>query len=135
MSTDDFAALEHATPIVQGHELHLYVVEFIGHGVKVGVSDKPDKRIAQHHRDAAAFGRQVGRVWLSGPHVEARSNERALKKLAGAAGRREYLPLEFEPVVEHAETLPKSRVTAATVNAQRARTEALFDSILGGLGK
>lgn len=119
-------------PIVEGHELHLYVVEFRGHGVKVGVSYKPEKRIAQHRRDAAAFGREVGRVWLSTPHVEARANESALKHLAGPRQKREYLPLEFEDVVAHADELPKTRVTTEAVEQQAARTNALFDFILGG---
>lgn len=132
-----FAALERTTPIVQGFELHLYVVEFISSGVKVGVSGNPQKRIAQHRRDAAAFGLEVGRVWVSAPHVEseARRNEHEIKKLAGIPGVREYLPIDYESAVKCAEGLPKTRVTAAVVAAQRASTEELFEFALGRRGR
>lgn len=118
-------------PLIEGAELHLYVVEFEGHGVKVGVTGRPDKRIAQHRRDAEAYGRSVGRVWLSTPHVEARANESALKKLAPSQ-RREYLPLAYELVVTHAETLPKSRADKAEVERRNEATSQFFQRLLTG---
>jgi predicted GIY-YIG superfamily endonuclease len=120
--------------LILGAELHVYVVEFIGHGVKVGVSERPDKRIAQHRRDAAAYGRQVGRVWLSEPHVnsQARANERSLKKLAGANQRREYLPLSFDEVVAVAVDLQITRADLADVERRREATTEFFKSLLTG---
>lgn len=115
---------------IVGKELHLYVVELVGLGVKVGVTAKPDKRIAQHRRDADAYGRAVGRVWVSDPHVEARANESALKRLAGQ--RREYLNIAFETAVARARELPQSRADREAVARQQERTVAFFQSILGG---
>lgn len=122
--------------LLVGAELHLYVVEFIGHGVKVGVTEKPAKRIAQHRRDASAYGRAVGRVWLSDPHVnaQARVNERSLKHLAGPGQRREYLHLTFDEVATAAAALPMPRAGKAEVERRREATTEFFKSILlGGL--
>lgn len=80
----------------------LYLVEFEDHGVKVGVSAQPMHRLKQHHRDAAAFGRKVGRTWISPiAHTEARANERAIK--SGAS--REYLERSFDECLAHAGAL------------------------------
>jgi hypothetical protein len=87
----------------------LYVVEFPGHGVKVGVTARdPRVRLAEHRRDAEAYGRDVGRTWVSFPHLEARAHEKALKRLAGPQQRREYLPLPFDEVVAYAQLLAPS---------------------------
>jgi predicted GIY-YIG superfamily endonuclease len=84
----------------------LYVVEFIDHGVKVGVTARdPQVRLAEHRRDAEAYGRTVGRTWVSFPHLEARANEKALKRLAGPGQKREYLPLSFDEVMVQAQLL------------------------------
>lgn len=50
--------------------------------------------------DADAYGREVGRVWMSGPYQEAYEHEIALKRLGGAGQTREYLPLGFDHVCE-----------------------------------
>lgn len=86
--------------------IHLYVVEIIGVGVKVGVTERdPSIRIADHRRDAEAYGRQVGRTWASIPHARARYHEGCLKRLAGKNQRREYLPMSFDEVLPHAQQL------------------------------
>jgi hypothetical protein len=79
---------------------HLYVVEFLDFGVKIGISDSPEIRISQHRRDADAYGRQVGRVWVSGKYPEAYDHEVALKRLGGPQQQREYLRLGFDHVCE-----------------------------------
>lgn len=113
-----------------GKELHLYVVELVGAGVKVGVSAKPDNRIAQHRRDAEAYGRTIGRVWVSAPHIEARANESAIKRFAGQ--RREYLSIDFDTAVARANELPKSRADREAVARKEAQTLDFFKSILVG---
>lgn len=111
-----------------GKEMHLYVVELVGVGVKVGVTTKPDNRIAQHRRDADAYGRSVGRVWVSDPHIEARTNESAIKRMAGR--RREYLDISFETAVDHAKTLPTTRADREAVQRKQEQAMAFFESLL-----
>lgn len=94
---------------LKGAERYLYVLEILGQGVKVGITTRPEARMGEHRQNAIAFGREIGRVWLSAPHVEARKNEKALRLLVGPQQTREYLPLPFELVVEQAKLLPQSR--------------------------
>ena len=89
---------------------HLYLVEFVGLGVKVGISAQPLRRLQQHHRDAAAFGHTVGRTWVSPlAHVEAPANERAIK----GESRREYLRRPFDECLRQALALPMTEPPAA----------------------
>ncbi len=80
---------------------HLYLVEILGVGVKVGVSDQPKKRLATHAKNAAVHGRSVGRVWLSTPHHEARTLESMVK----GTSKSEYLKIDFDEALRrlHAE--------------------------------
>ncbi|OCH81775.1 hypothetical protein A9310_04080 [Gordonia sp. UCD-TK1] len=114
------------TPL-EGHEFHLYVVEIVGFGVKVGISIKPAKRINNHRRDAEKFDMKLGRTWVSAPHVEARSNERRLVELSG--GSREYLRVDFDETVSIAESLPKTRVSESDrtqIEADRGSHVSMF---------
>lgn len=86
--------------------LHLYVVEILGRGVKVGVTSRePRVRIDQHRRDAEAYGCCIGRTWVSALHREARQNEKHLIRMGGPGQIREYLSLPFDEVVAHARVL------------------------------
>ena len=116
-----------------GSEKHLYVVEIVGRGVKVGVSANPAQRFKAHARDAKAYGRETGRTWYSEPHANTTANERALMLLAGPKQKREYLPLDFESTVEAAKDLPKTQLDPIA-EAERAESVTnLFKSIvLGG---
>lgn len=114
-------------PLAEGLELHLYVVEFPGHGVKVGITKNPTNRVAAHRRDAAAFGRTVGRVWVSRPHTEARANEAALKRIDPGTTR-EYLSVDFDRVMEHVRSLPNSRATRTAIAERQRRSDAFLDS-------
>jgi hypothetical protein len=78
--------------------LHLYLVEILGVGVKVGISSQPEKRIATHTTAAATFGRSIGRVWLSRPHPDART----LETLIRGGHPNEYLPITFEAALQRA---------------------------------
>lgn len=98
-----------SSQIVPG-ESYLYVAEIRGIGVKVGITEKPLRRFAQHSRDAHAYGRELGRTWVSPvPHINARENESTLK----GESAREYLSRSFEECVGQAQTLPMHRAASS----------------------
>lgn len=121
-----------ADPIVKGAEHHLYIVELIGIGVKVGISVAPSSRVMTHRRDASAYGRAIGRVWISLPHVEARENERALVRSVGPSNRREYLPITFESAVKAAAALPRTRADRAAHERQVGAATDFFKAFITG---
>jgi len=88
---------------------HLYAVEIVGVGTKIGITDKPRHRIATHMAAARAHGRETGRIWISYRHAEAETNEAAL--LASKTGRRksEYLRVPFGTVMRRIARLPMTR--------------------------
>lgn len=87
-------------------ESYLYLVEILGVGVKVGITQQPLRRLAAHARDASAYGREIGRTWTSPvPHANARDNESAIK----GESRREYLARTFEDCLTQAAALPMVR--------------------------
>ncbi|QGH77917.1 hypothetical protein SEA_KENUHA5_45 [Mycobacterium phage Kenuha5] len=44
-------------------EYHLYVLELVGFGVKVGISKNPRRRLATLRKHAEGHGTPVGRAW------------------------------------------------------------------------
>lgn len=122
-ATTPFDAIRHTT--LAKEEFHLYVVEFVDWGVKVGISKTPARRIARHRVEAGKFSLQVGRAWTSPPHVEARQNERALIALGGVGNRREYLAVDYDTAVSTALKLPKTPASQALRNAEIARVAAV----------
>ena len=99
---------------------YLYVVEILDRGCKIGITNRPQARISQHRRDALAYGRQTGRVWISHPHLDARRHESQLKQWAGA--EREYLSQGFDEVVAQAKKLAIISEEAVW-NASRSLTD------------
>lgn len=89
---------------------HLYAVEIVGVGTKVGVTKNPRSRITNHVASARRHGRSIGRVWVSFMHAEAESNERRLVTRRGVRGS-EYLRASFDTVLRRIEALPMSRAT------------------------
>lgn len=85
---------------------HLYVIELVGHAVKIGVTTKPDLRLKQHASTARNHGHQIGRAWFSHVHYEARENERLMKKQS----KSEYLRRPFDEVLAEVVALPMTRV-------------------------
>lgn len=81
---------------------HLYLVEIVGVGVKVGITTQPGRRLATHAKAAAAFGRMVGRAWLSRPHTDARTFELLIQDNHPT----EYLPITFEEALDRVTALP-----------------------------
>lgn len=87
-------------------EKYLYLAEIPGVGTKVGVSHQPIKRLAQHARDARAYGRTIARTWVSPtPHANALDNERAIR----GSSEREYLNRPFGDCLRQAAGLPMER--------------------------
>lgn len=124
--------------LIKGLESHLYVVEFGDHGIKVGVTAAPRNRLGQHRRDGSNFGRPVTRWWLSGPHVEALTNERQLiehcRAKSGQSGtaRGEYFAIPFAATLEVASKLPMTRGDRTDFDAAvGARADALKAFFLG----
>lgn len=122
--------------LVKGLEAHLYVVEYVDFGVKVGVTERPAARFADHVRAAKSHKRPIGRVWLSRPHVGARENETLLigscRSLLGITDkkRREYFQVEFDRVVPEAESLLFQRGNREEFERRITATTDLFKSIL-----
>jgi predicted GIY-YIG superfamily endonuclease len=86
---------------------HLYLIEVVGHCVKVGITTRPLERLKNHEAAARNYGRRVGRVWVSIFHKEACRNEREIK--CGSSS--EYLRRrKFDDVLEQALALSFTRV-------------------------
>lgn len=134
-----FSTLEAASPLpidpagsslVLGPELHLYVLEIVGLGVKVGISKEPARRVETIKREAAGYGYPHGRVSVSAPHVEARANELRLITLGGDGNRREYLRADFDTAMAMVEKLPMSRADRIDVMKRQASAFNLLRNLV-----
>ncbi|AEK09670.1 hypothetical protein PBI_MOZY_56 [Mycobacterium phage Mozy] len=102
-------------------EYHLYVLELVGFGVKVGISKNPRRRLATLRKHAEDHGTPVGRTFISHPHVEARANERHLITLGGSGNRREYLPgIGYDAAVSATVGLPMHRAGSEVRDREEA---------------
>lgn len=126
-------------PLIKGLESYLYAVEFGDYGIKIGITASPDTRIAQHWRNGRDFGRPATRGLITAPHIEARTNERALiQHCREATGRieivrGEYFPIPLEAVEEFMAALPQSRGDRAAYEAKTsASSQGLTDFVVGG---
>lgn len=86
------------TPIA-GHG-HVYLVEIKGVCVKVGITNRPEKRIEQHRHAARKMGRTVGRTFMTPVRGDARSIEAAMKSRGS-----EYLRIPFDKALWQLERL------------------------------
>lgn len=86
---------------------YVYAVEFSTGIIKVGRTNRPRVRVADHLRDAQKFGGSIEQLWLSVEHVNYIDNERSLIQNLGRAhsGYEYYSGLDFNAVVEQAEAL------------------------------
>lgn len=137
MTLTVFTYTEHEIPIdpsfVDGAESHLYAVEILGSGVKVGITKDPRARIKTHERAARAHGLSIGRICLSGPHENARSNEAVVVRHFNPSGRSEYLTAPFDEVVKRMEGLAFHRADPVAVAARAESVTNLFKAlVLGG---
>ncbi len=75
-------------------EGYLYVILFSTGAIKIGQSRVPRRRLGEHRRDAAVFGVNITRYWISRPHVGFLRTEAALidacLQAKGRQFRREY---------------------------------------------
>jgi len=115
-----------------GYEQHLYVVELVDRGVKVGITGQPYTRLRAHMRDVDAYGREIGRIALTAPHSNARTNERSLVALGGIGNHREYIDMRFDAAVEAIRSMAFDRADRAAVAARSAAVTGLFKSMLMG---
>lgn len=94
---------------------HLYVVQFISGVVKVGRSERPDRRIAQHAAMARVHGGGVQRSWTSAEHYCTATTERELIEYCGRNGQliagREYFKVPFDLVRSRASLLAANRLS------------------------
>lgn len=128
--------------LIKGLESHLYVVELLGLGVKVGITESPSVRLGAHVRAARSHQRDVGRVWISCPHVRARENETLLIASCKAhlgttdSKRREYFALGFDRAVEEAAGLLFQRGNREAFEKRVAGTaDCLMAIVTNGLPK
>lgn len=126
-------------PLVPGLEAHLYVVGFANGTVKVGMTERPLRRLSNHRSNARSFGTSVVKTWISPPHVSASANESRLiglcRDACGITDRRrgEYFPISFESAVRFAETLPFARGDRIAFQRRNEEfSEALRSMVLGG---
>lgn len=90
--------------------LYLYLVK-IGTTVKVGISDSPQARLADHRSAAQRSGEEFEVLAGVPRHVEARENEKAIvQRFAAPGSRSEYLSADAADVLSFLETLPCSLV-------------------------
>lgn len=118
-------------PVKGGGRGHLYVVEFSTGTVKVGKTKRPDKRIGEHEREAAAFGGRIADRWVSPAHDGYDANEVTLIAECAREGKqikREYFSgLPFARAVELAE------VAVAGVASSGKGPELTNTVVVGGL--
>lgn len=102
---------------------HLYVVELLGRGVKVGKSRQPYSRIASHRSNAARYGDGVGRTWISPRTSEMDALERVLLarmcETSSSLTNSEFFTSDFDAAVALAESLhyPKPAAREPKVDA------------------
>jgi DNA-binding transcriptional regulator YhcF (GntR family) len=98
----------------------IYVISFTSGLLKVGVTTRPRKRLAQHASDARMRGDQVAHVWFSGPDLAAAKAETALIDFARsrytlAIGREYFRNADFEALVDHARSLLSGATATPTL--------------------
>jgi predicted GIY-YIG superfamily endonuclease len=102
------SALRAEKPRRSKQALHLYVLEIDGVCTKIGITDKPQKRLASHTKSARDHGAEIGRAWVSIRHAEARANETRLQGKSPT----EYLKVPFQRVMNIVAKLPMTRAVA-----------------------
>lgn len=118
-----------------GHEGYVYVAELSSGLVKVGRTVNPRGRIDAHRKNAASYGIEVLRIWLSVRHVNYSDNEQALiRRLGHAENGNEYFRQPFEEVAAAAGALRFEIATAGQreewAEEDRRRSRA-FASLYG----
>lgn len=119
------------------HGGFIYIVEYSDGTVKVGQTVNPASRLANHSTGGRSFGLEINRAWLSVPHPQYRSNERALiawgSANATSRGREYFHGASADRVVDFARTLDYSQLSAAEVARRDAAAEANWAALSSSL--
>jgi hypothetical protein len=97
----------------EGHG-HLYAIRFSTGVVKVGQTNHPSRRMAEHRRDAWAYGVVITNMWISRAHATYLPNE--VRLIAFAAhkaerSRREYFHgVDWDEVITFGDELTEGSV-------------------------
>jgi hypothetical protein len=105
---------------------HLYVLEIIGVGTKVGITEQPLRRLAAHALAARQWRRELGRQWVSIAHLEAGGNE--YKLVTDCDSDLEFTSASFDEVMALVEglkmTTKREYLARLAVRDQKARRRA-----------
>lgn len=104
---------------------YLYVIEFDMGLIKVGRTDNPSRRLAQHAANARGFGISVERAWVSGAHDNFATNESDLiaqvAAIASGRNKSEYFTgITYEQATNIAAALPFNEIN---IKAHEERVE------------
>ncbi len=102
---EHLACMSTPPPEARPSGAHLYAIEIPTVGTKVGITARPEQRLASHAHAAKVHKRRLGRVWISYRHEEASQNEALLV----GRSKTEYLRSPFDRVMTRIETLPMTR--------------------------
>lgn len=93
-------------PLAPAGQGYLYVIRFETGVVKVGQTNHPSRRIAEHRRDAFAYNVVIIDLWVSGIHDAHLANETKLiahaRSVAGSTRREYFHGADFRQVAEFA---------------------------------
>jgi hypothetical protein len=124
------------------HGGYVYLVEFVGGIVKVGMTANPQSRLANYTSGAGVFGPQPLRGWLSPLHLNPRATEKILREVLAdlgspVAGREWFTEVSFEEAINKASllTLQPVDVEFETARAIRGGDDAvrMLASLGGGV--
>lgn len=112
----------------------IYVIEFTGGVVKIGMTTNPVGRITSHAHNARSFGLDVEQIWISPEHCEYQENERRL--LASASliaepmhGREFFRGVSSEVVLKMANALSFEPITPEELDTRTAEADARMSAI------
>lgn len=102
-------------------EQHIYVIEFTSSTVKVGRTNSPKNRLADHAKTARTHGVTVTRSWFSKPHKGYGENEAALIAFCAerwnvSGGKEYFAAADYAEVLQYASSLPMVALTEADID-------------------
>lgn len=112
----------------------VYIIEFTGGVVKIGMTTNPVGRITSHAHNARSFGLDVKQVWLSPEHCEYQENERILLASTSLVaepmhGREFFKGLDSSVVLKLANELSFKPITPEESAARSADADARMSAV------
>lgn len=120
-----------AAPLA-GIEKHVYAIEVGRVGIKVGITEHPQRRIQAHARAARAHGHELGRIAVTQACENARANERILIALGGEGNRSEYIDVDFDDVIAEMRSLVIERADAEKYEQRAEGVKNVFANLMFG---